>query len=566
MHSKVAQFLARALVATWLSSNSAAQDNLGIELVDATAASQIRFLHDDGADLEGYLVSLMGSGLGSFDFDNDGLIDIYFLNGTPIRSTGTVRNDHLDSGTSKTASTNALYRNLGNAKFSDSSTAARVALTEYGLGTAMADFDNDGFVDIAISNYGSISLFRNCGDGTFQDYSSASGISDIDLAFGAGVAFLDFDTDGDVDLFVADYVDFSLERFEQVRQASHPFPPGPEQFEYRSDHLLQNNGDGTFTDISEQAGISQYASPSMGVVCGDFDGDQDTDIFVCSDARPNLMFLNNGDGTFGQEAEIQATAYNASGIPVGSMGAEAADFDNDGWEDLFITDYSAQAPIMFRNNPTFGFEDVTTSTQAGKHVVPHANWGAGLIDFDNDGDRDLLIGNGHLFKWANETEELTEFKMANCLLENIGNGRFKNITTTGGNGLSIVESTRGLVFEDFDNDGDIDCAVLNSDAYANYLENRSKPKGNWVQFRLRGVRFNRDGIGAKVTIWTGDAKQTAEVRSGRGYQSHYGTRLHFGLGKATRINRVEVDWLGRVDVYHDLPAKQLHQLFEESER
>ncbi len=539
-----------------------------IQLVDASTTSGIDFVHDDGAELEGFLVSMMGSGLGLFDYDNDGRIDAYLLSGTPLAPAA------VQAAAGGTTPSNVLYRNLG-VEPSASSVGSELRFSKvtapsrsesqgtFGLGTAMADYDNDGFQDIVISNYGSITLLHNLGDGTFANNTLAAGLAESGVAFGAGVAWLDIENDGDLDLYVADYVDFTLAGHQQVATRSYPYPPGPDRYPHRPDRLFRNEGNGVFLDISRESGIADFPSPSMGVICGDFDQDGDTDIFVCCDATPNLYFVNNGRGVFSQEAELHAVAYNARGIPLGSMGVDAADIDNNGADDLFITNYSAQMPILFRNIGEFGFEDASTTSRAGRDVVPHVNWGAGLIDFDLDGDCDLMIANGHLFKWANDVEQLTTFKVRNTLLTNDGRGRFTNVTEAAGNGMAIVESSRGIAFDDLDNDGDVDCIVLNSDAPANLLINRRTelvPKANWVQFRLVGESFNRDGVGGRVTVEAGELIQTAEVRSGRGYQSHYGTRLTFGLGERTKIERVTVDWLGEQIEFTGVEINQLHTL------
>ncbi len=552
-----------------------------IRFKSASSDSGIDFTHDDGADLEGYLVSMMGGGLGLFDYDNDGRIDAYFLNGAPIVATPSPSTVSMASNsTNPIGPTNGLYRNLGmtrggpNApvmlRFSNVTSHSRTGSQGiFGLGTAMADFDNDGFQDIAISNFGSITLQKNNGDGTFTDVTTVAGLATTDVAFGAGVAWLDIEGDGDLDLYVADYVAFKLDDFQAVSKRSYPYPPGPDRYAPRSDHLFRNEGNGKFVDVSVEAGIANYPAPSMGIICGDFDKDGDTDIFVCCDAAPNLYFVNDGNGVFSEDAELQGAAYNSRGIPLGSMGVDASDIDNDGADDLFITNYSTQMPILFRNIGDIGFEDMSTTSRSGRDVVPHANWGAGLIDFDNDGDRDLMIANGHLFKWANEVEQLTTFKVRNTLLSNDGSGRFTNVTEQAGGGLTIVESSRGIAFDDLDNDGDVDCVVLNSDAPANLLINELNDRAkadsnspNWIQLRLVGKTFNRDAVGARVIVTAGDLIQVAEVRSGRGYQSHYGTRLSFGLGPRRKIDRIVVDWMGDRVEYPDLGINQLHTLIQ----
>lgn len=547
---RIAILIAQLIILNAL--NAMAQE--AIQFADSTAASKLDFVHEDGADEEGYLVSMMGSGLATFDYDNDGLIDVFFLTGIPLTPSPTSA-----SGVSfANPPTHGLYRNLGSNSFAKVAGPSHSDLSAFGLGVAIADFDNDGFQDAAISNFGSLHLLHNNGDGTFSEIAKAAGLGESRIAFGAGVAFLDVENDGDLDLYVADYVDFTFEKFKEQLPKSYPYPPGPEQFSHRSDHLFVNSGAGWFVDGSEAAGIAAFRSPSMGIVCGDFDNDKDTDIFVCSDARPNLYFVNDGKGVFRQDAQLQAAAFNAQGIAVGSMGPEAGDLDNDLAEDIFITTYSAQLPVVYKNLVELGFEDIAVASRSGIAIIAHAKWGAGLVDFDNDGDRDLMVGNGHLIKSANKIEQLTAYKVRNCLLVNNGKGIFQNITDKAGPGLEIVESSRGLCFDDLDNDGDIDCVVLNNDAPANYLENRSLNKHNWIQIELRGTRFNRDGVGAKVTVQSGKLIQMSEVHSGRAYQSHYGSRLHFGIGQNTRVDRVTVDWLGEVTEYHDLTINKHH--------
>ncbi|MEO8272292.1 MAG: VCBS repeat-containing protein, partial [Aureliella sp.] len=301
-----------------------------LNFVDVSAQSGIDFTHVVGDSGAGYLPSLMASGLALLDYDNDGLCDAYFLNG-----------HHLPQPQPSELATNQLFRNVGQNKFENVSTPSGSADTAFALGVAVADIDNDGFQDMAVSNLGGVTLLRNNGDGTFRDATQAAGLSPSAIAFGAGVAFLDAENDGDLDLYVADYVDFQFDGFTTLAKSTYPYPPGPDHFPARSDHLYLNAGDGTFADISRESGIAAVGSPSMGVVCGDFDGDHDSDIFVCSDAKPNLLWINDGQGVFQESAELYGVAYNSQGRAVGSMGVEPADIDNDGVEDLFITDYSA---------------------------------------------------------------------------------------------------------------------------------------------------------------------------------------------------------------------------------
>jgi enediyne biosynthesis protein E4 len=528
------------------------QGQLGFS--DATESSAIAFRHSDGGQLNGYLVSMMGSGLAVADFDGDGRQDIYLLNGK-----------ELPDGKKHP---NALLRNLGDPGFVNVTQVSGTAGENYALGVSVADYDNDGFKDFVITEFGAITLMRNNGDGTFSDQTAAAGIAGADagIAFGAGAVFLDIENDGDLDLFVADYVDFDFERFRELVPKSYPYPPGPEDFTHRFDRLYENDGRGHFVDISQQAGIAEHRRPSMGVVAGDFDGDGDSDVFVCCDARPNLLFINNGTGKFSEEAVIYAAAYNAQAVPVGAMGASAADYDGDGIEDLFITSYSGQLPILFKNDGEFGFEDVTLRSRSGASVVPHANWGSGFADFDNDADRDLIIVNGHLMKAASQVEQMTSFRVANTLMQNIGSGVFVDVSSSAGPGLEIVESSRAVGVSDMNNDGRMDCVILNNDGPANYLENQSTTSHPWLELELRGTRMNRDAVGAKVTVQVGSVTQVAFMRSGSGYQSYDSQRMHFGFGAAAegaeQTARVIVDWAGHVSVYERVALRQIQTLVE----
>lgn len=533
-------------ILVWLSKTAFCQTS--IPFLETSKAHGLEFLHDDMAAEEGYLVSMMGSGLASFDYDGDRRIDLLFLNGAKLDGSK--------------AAPFGFFRNESTGSWVRRTDDSQLTSKGFGLGVAIADVDNDGFQDIAISSFGSCALWRNMGDGSFVDASESSGISQTPIAFGAGVCFLDANRDGQIDLYVADYVEFTLERFEKAAKKSFPYPPGPGDFPYRSDHLLINQGNGKFADESEARGIASIRSPSMGTICGDFDQDGDSDIFVCSDARPNLLFINDGDGYFTEEALVFGVANSASGEIVGSMGVDAADLDNDGWEDLFITDYSAQVPLLFRNIEGQGFEDIALRSRVGKDLFPHVNWGLGLCDFDNDSDRDLMVGNGHLFAWAKKVEQLTDFKVRNTLMTNDGRGFFQNATPQAGSGMEIVESTRGMAFDDFDNDGDIDAAILNSDAPANLLENQSLQMGHWLQLELVGVSMNRDAIGAQVRVKANGKWQFAEKRSGRSYQSHYGSRIHFGLGDADEVEIVEIRWDTGVIQYQGVQADRLHVMVQ----
>lgn len=513
-----------------------------IRLVDASESSGIGFVQKDGSSGKEYLVEFMAAGIALFDYDRDGWIDIYFLNGAA-----------LPGASYEEVPVNALYRNNHDGTFADVTQFAGVGDAGYGLGIAVADYDNDGFKDFYVTNFGPNVLFHNNGDGSFTDVTEKAGVAD-GSKFGAGAAFLDVDGDGYLDLFSANYLEFRYESHAELARAAYPYPPVPSDFTPTRDTLFRNRGDGTFTDVSVDSGVASVAGPSMGIVCGDFDHDQDTDIFVGCDGAPSHFFVNDGRGTFVESGLLLGVAYNAFGSADGMMGSEAGDIDNDGREDLFITSYSAQTPMLLRNLGKVGFEDISLASGAGRAVTPHTNWGAGLIDFDNDGDRDIFISNGHMLKRVNAIEQFTNFRVRNCLMANRGEGRFVNATDQAGSGLNIIESSRGTGFDDMDNDGDIDCVILNCCGAANYLVNQTRNDNHWVQLELRGTRMNRDAVGARVRVVAGELIQVAEVRSGRGYQSHYGSRLHFGLGNHDRVDRVEVQWMATgSQVFEDVP-------------
>ena len=517
--------------------------NCSLQLKDLSGQVRIAFQHTDGGSGEQYIYQLMVAGLALFDYDGDGLTDIYFLNGAPPRNTQSAESP-----------ANALYRNNGNWTFTDVTLEAGVDDRGHGLGVTVGDYDNDGDPDVYLNNAGPNVLYQNEGDGTFREVSEQAGVVCGDRV-GAGTCFLDMDGDGDLDLYVANYVDFSYQRHETVAAASFPYPPGPSDYPAVADVLYRNNGDGTFTDVSDLSGIGQLAGPSMGMTCLDYDLDGDTDIFVCNDGAANYLFQNNGDGRFAEQGLPSGTAYNLYGEANGSMGVDCGDFDNDGRVDMFMTDYTSESPVLYRNHAAGFFEDATNVAGAGSVVFAETNWGSGLVDLDNDGDRDLFIACGHFLINIPEIDQRARYRAPNCLLMNLGDGTFRDVSKESGDGLAPVESSRGAGFEDLDNDGRVDLVILNANAAPTILRNESDTAHRWLQLTLHGVTSNRDGVGSHVRVMAGDSVQCAEVHSGRGYQSHFGTRLHFGLGTKQRVDRVEIDWLGgRSEVFVEVPT------------
>jgi enediyne biosynthesis protein E4 len=522
-----------------------------IQLRDVTAETGIRFVHTDGSSGRHYIVETVASGLALLDYDGDGYVDIYFLNGSA-----------LPGAEFEQPPRNALYRNEGGWRFRDVTEEAGVGDTGYGLGVCIGDYNNDGHPDIYINNFGPNVLYRNNGDGTFTDVTAEAGVA-AGNQVGAGAAFLDINGNGYLDLFVANYVAFNFENHHISHMSGFPSYVGPLNYAPTANMLFRNNGDGTFTDISVASGIAAHLGTGMGIICVDYDGDGATDIVVGNDLRPNFVFRNDGTGRFTEVGLALGFAYDALGNVHGTMGVEAADWNNDGWPDLFTTSYQRQLTTLYQSHRGVYFEDVTRKTGAGTDTYPHVTWGTGLVDFDNDGNRDLFIACGHLIDNVERFDDTTSYDARNILLWNNGQGRFLNVSDQAGDGLLPKLSSRGAAFDDLDNNGFIDVVILNSRREPTILRNVTPATNHWVQIQLQGTTTNRDGIGARVTVTAGDLTQIGEVHSGRSYQSDFGKRLHFGLGQRRKIDQVQVNWIGGgVDTFRDLEVNQLITIVE----
>lgn len=522
-----------------------------IQLTDVTNQTGIGFQHRDGSCGDYNILETVTAGLALFDYDNDGDEDIYFVSGGALKGT-----------TYPSPPANALYRNDGNWKFTDVTAESGVGDTSHGLAVAAADYDNDGDLDLYVSNYGPNVLYRNNGDGTFTEVTQRAGVAGSDYV-GAGVCFLDADGDGDLDLFASDYLVFEYNAFPVKKLRGFPIYPGPKSHRPTSDWLYRNNGDGTFTDISYQAGFTEHAGYGMGTVCLDYDDDGDTDIVVANDETANFLFRNDGTGRFEEVGLISGLGYDAWGSEMGSMGVDCGDYDNDGRLDLYMTSYQDEYAALYRNLGDGMFEDVTLKARAGLGTLAHVTWGNSFVDFDNDGHRDIFVACGHLQDNAEKCEDGTSYHAQNILYHNTGQGTFTNISPHAGAGMRVKLSSRGAAFDDLDNDGDIDVVVLNSRREPTVLRNDTSPRGHWVQVRLRGTKTNRDGVGARVKVFADDLVLVDEVHSGRGYQSHYGMRLHFGLGKRHTVDRIEVRWVGGgLDVFRGIAVDCIVTLVE----
>ncbi|MBM3839584.1 MAG: CRTAC1 family protein [Verrucomicrobia bacterium] len=547
------------LLASWsipgllfISRLTAAESSSPIQLRDASQQTGIHFIHTDGSSGRRYIVETVASGLATFDYDNDGRIDILFLNGAPLPGSPAMR----------TPPRNALYRNEGGWKFADVTRASGLVDTNYHLGVCVGDYNNDGYSDIYLNNFGPNTLYRNNGNGTFTDVTREVGVA-VGNRVGAGACFLDMDGDGDLDLFVANYVGFTFENHRISHMNGFPAYVGPLHYPATSNVLFRNNGDGTFTDVSMGSGIASLLGAGMGVIAADIDNDGDTDVIVGNDLRPNFVLQNDGTGKFKEVGAALGLAYDSFGNVQGSMGVECADWNNDGWLDVYITPYQRQLATLYENRKGAYFDDVARQTGAAAGTYPHVKWGIGMIDLDNDGHRDLFIACGHLIDNVEQFDSTTSYNARNIVLRNTAQGRFVNVSELCGDGLLPKLSSRGAAFDDLDNDGDLDVVILNSRREPTILRNDSSKTNHWIQIQLRGTKSNRDGIGARVTVTAGDLSQIDEVHSGRSYQSDFGKRLHFGLGQRGAIEQIRVKWIGGgVDTVRNIGVDRLITLVE----
>ncbi|MHB8952853.1 MAG: CRTAC1 family protein [Pirellulaceae bacterium] len=528
-----------------------------IVLHEVTPETGITFRHTDGSSGRLFIVETVASGLATLDYDLDGLLDIYFVNGGALPGT-----------TFQEPPSNRLYRNVGEWRFVDVTEVAGVGDARHGLGATVGDFDNDGYPDLYVSNLGYNVMYRNNGDGSFDEVTSQTRTAVADaVRAGAGVCFLDSDGDGDLDLFVANYLKFSPDQPVTHIFRGKPIYAGPERYPPYASVLLRNNGDSTFSDVSEECGVGQHLGFGMGIVCGDFNQDGATDVFVGNDGGPgNFIFLNQGNGVFEEMGVRSGAAYSGLGLAHGSMGSDCGDYDNDGLMDLFVTSYQRQLATLFRNQGGGTFVDVTQQTGAGLGSFNQVTWGCGLADFDNDGRRDIFYASGHLIDNIDALDDSTSYRAAPVLLRNTPEGRFQNVSETAGSGLRKKSVGRGVAIDDLDNDGDLDVVILNSRQTSTVLRNDSVSPHHWLQIRLIGTVSNRDAVGAVVSVEAGGQRQFAEVRSGRGFQSHYGTILHFGLGQGDRADQIEVRWpSGGTESLEDVSADARITIFEQSD-
>ncbi len=522
------RLLTGVLLAVWPPTVGQADGIAGF--VDVTAEAGIRFQHVSGAQDDRLMPETYGSGVALFDFDADGFLDLYWVNG-----------GSLDGSVQATA-TNALYRNSGDGIFVDRTKACRAGDRGYGMGVAVGDYDSDGDLDMYVTNFGPNVLYRNEIEGEarrFATVTEAAGVADD--GWGTSAAFSDVDKDGHLDLYVANYLEYSV--------ADHPSCTvggtdlliycDPRRFAPQRDRFFRNLGPAshwTFEDRTEAAGLAQDVGKELGVIFSDVDLDGDQDLYLACDLTPNLLFIND-DGVFRETGLASGTSLNDEGELEAGMGVDAADVDGDGLPELFVTNFQWQSNTMYQNLGGGFFLDATAAVGLEGASMPYLGFGTGFIDYDNDGDMDLFVANGHVDGNVDQYDPASRYGQQNQLFENLGDGVFDEVETR-----SQADVSRGTAFGDYDNDGDLDIAVSNSNGRSQLLQNRQGNDNHWLGLQLTGGTSNRDALGARVTLKLGDRQTHRQVRRARSYLSSSDARLLFGLGSADEVDGVTIAW------------------------
>jgi hypothetical protein len=512
-----------------------AEDLVVPQFTDVAAQAGLRFKHFYGSkNLENVLQTTM-SGCALFDYDNDGWLDVFFVNGTYLDDKGKVRTDK--------ATHHGLFRNQGDGTFENVTRAAGLVKPSCGQGATVGDYDGDRFLDLYITNYGPNQLYRNRGDGTFEDVSVQAGVADDRYAGGA--VFFDFDGDGDLDLYTSNYLEYSPE-MKGVRSSAwskrmgFKFFPGPRDYVSLPDLLYRNNGDGTFTDISEEVGLVP-GGKGLTVAACDFDNDGDQDIFVANDAPPNHLYRNDGGQVYEMALEA-GVAYDPDGAETAGMGVDIADVNRDGLADLYVTNMIFEFNNLYVNQGEMFFEDQTKSTGLHEDNYRHVGWANRFADFNNDGHLDLFIANGHLVDFLEGFSASITYAQQNFLFLGKGDGTFVNMNDDAGEPFTRKRVNRGGAFGDYDNDGDIDIILSGSNGRCELLRNNIPPNDRWLKIRLRGHPPNTYGIGAKVMVQLGDQTTVSEVRFGTAYLSSSDPTLHLGIPAGVTQAEIDVAW------------------------
>jgi hypothetical protein len=516
--------------------------------VEVTAQAGIRFKHDNAASAEKYLVETIGSGCAFLDYDQDGYLDIFFVNGgqTPAYEPAI-------------PPYNALYRSQGDGKFIEVTQKAGLGKNrKFGMGTAVGDFNNDGFPDIYITGFQASSLFRNNRDGTFSDVTEQAGV-ESKARWGTSAAWFDFDNDGHLDLIVANYLDYDYARNAYCGERKPGFRMycHPQNYEGVFPSLFRNNHDGTFTDATVKAGLTASKCKGLGVVAADFNNDGWMDIFIANDSIRNLLYVNKQDGSFEDVTLLSGTGYSDEGLPEAGMGVDAADYDGDGLLDIYVTHLDFELNRLYRNQGSMIFSDVTMTSNLGRTAILNSGFGTRFFDFDNDTWRDLVVINGHVLDNISLYRRDVSYAEKKILYQNV-RGSFRKISDDAGAPFSKLTVGRGLALGDYDNDGDPDLLVSANNQEGELIRNDSEHENHWIGIRLIGVVSNRDGIGARIAVMAGAIARHDQSKGGTSYLSASDPRIYFGLGHSREADSIEVRWpSGRSDTLRNVRANRV---------
>ena len=529
-----------------------AGSSMQIQFEDIARRAGLNFTLQNGATGDFHQPELMLGGVAALDYNNDGCMDIFFTNGAAMPSLQKTGAQY----------SNRLFRNNCNGTFTDVTEKAGLAGHGYSMGVAVGDYDNDGYPDIFVAGVNRNILYHNRGDGTFEDVTAKAHLEGIEPHYGklwsVAAAWVDIDNDGWLDLVVTNYVQWDPKLEPRCGTPQHPLYCDPAAYHGTPDQMFRNNHDGTFTDITESSGIGAQIGRGMGAAIADYDGDGLPDIFVANDTVPNFLLHNLGRGKFEEVAMLAGVALNDNGRPVASMGADFRDYDNDGLPDLAFTDMVNDTYQLFRNTGKApAFEDATASSGLALETRRLTGWGDGLYDFDNDGWKDLFTANSHFP--GLERDLGTETALPNSVFRNDGKGHFEDVSKTAGAGFQLGGHYRGVAFADFDNDGRVDAVVSNVDGPARLFRNVTANAGHWLALKLQGTRSNRDGIGAKVVVTLPNGRKLYNhCTTSVGYASSSEPLVRFGLGDETTAKLVQVRWpSGKVQELHTVEANQI---------
>ena len=512
-----------------------------VKFTNITEQAGVHFRHEDGRSYKKYFPETLGSGVALFDYDNDDDLDLYFVNGANLDS----------SKEGNLPATNHLYQNNGDGTFVDVTAESGIGERGYGAGVCVADYDNDGWPDLYVTNFGANVLYRNNGDGTFSDVTQQAGVDCSDWS--TGCAFADVDGDGDLDLYVANYVRFSVETHTPCRVKGILVYCSPRTYDGVRDVFFRNNGDGTFTEDTHNAGFGQIAARGLGVIFGDYDNDGDSDLYVANDADQNFLYRNDGRGYFEEVSQIAGVGFSEHGLVENGMGVDFGDYDNDGLPDLVVTNFQHQTNTIYHNDGDGFFTDVSYPSGTGELSLPYLAWGINLFDFDNDGWFDFFVANGHIHDNVHLIDTSTTYTQMNHLFQNNRDGTFTDVAEP-----TPTKSSRGSAVGDIDNDGDLDLVISNVGETPDILRNDSgNLSGRWLNVKLIG-----SAIGSRVTVITEVLRQMREVRSGSSYLSQSDFRLHFGLGKHEKAD-IEVRWAsGKVERFEGIKTNSFVKIIE----